>query len=99
MSPRLLRRPRRRGRPCSPWPPAASPTTAGRATSPTTSASSWPTRRRRRRRRRRSGPKVYFLSQAPNGEDRLQPAGRNVSSTPTAVLTELFNGLTKDEQQ
>jgi spore germination protein GerM len=45
------------------------------------------------------GPKVYFLSQAPSGQDRLQPAGRNVSSTPTAVLTELFNGLTKDEQQ
>ena len=62
-------------------------------------ASSWSTRRRRRRRRRRSGPKVYFLSQAPNGQDRLQPAGRNVSGTPTAVLTELFNGLTQDEQQ
>jgi spore germination protein GerM len=45
------------------------------------------------------GPKVYFLSQAPNGQDRLQPAGRNVNGTPTAVLTELFNGLTKDEQQ
>jgi spore germination protein GerM len=45
------------------------------------------------------GPKVYFLSQAPNGQDRLQPAGRNVSSSPNAVLTELFNGLTKDEQQ
>jgi spore germination protein GerM len=45
------------------------------------------------------GPKVYFLSQAPNGQDRLQPAGRNVSSTPTAVLTELLNGLTKEEQQ
>jgi spore germination protein GerM len=45
------------------------------------------------------GPKVYFLSQAPNGQDRLQPAGRNVSSNPTAVLTELFNGLTKEEQQ
>jgi spore germination protein GerM len=45
------------------------------------------------------GPKVYFLSQAPSGQDRLQPAGRNVSSTPTAVLTELFNGLTKEEQQ
>jgi spore germination protein GerM len=45
------------------------------------------------------GPKVYFLSQAPSGQDRLQPAGRNVSSTPAAVLTELFNGLTKDEQQ
>ncbi len=45
------------------------------------------------------GPKVYFLSQAPDGQDRLQPAGRNVNATPTAVLTELFNGLTKDEQQ
>jgi len=45
------------------------------------------------------GPKVYFLSQAPNGQDRLQPAGRNVGSNSTAVLTELFNGLTKDEQQ
>jgi spore germination protein GerM len=45
------------------------------------------------------GPKVYFLSQAPNGQDRLQPAGRNVGSNPSAVLTELFNGLTKDEQQ
>src|SRR3954453_9082232 len=45
------------------------------------------------------GPKVYFLSQAPNGQDRLQPAGRNLSSPPTAVLTELLNGLTKDEQQ
>jgi len=46
-----------------------------------------------------NGPKVYFLSQGPNGEDRLQPAGRDVVSTPTAVLTELFNGLTAKEQQ
>jgi spore germination protein GerM len=45
------------------------------------------------------GPKVYFLSQGPNGQDRLQPAGRNVTATPTAVLNELFNGLTKEEQQ
>ena len=45
------------------------------------------------------GPKVYFLSQGPDGQDRLQPAGRNVTSTATAVLTELFNGLTKEEQQ
>ena len=45
-----------------------------------------------------NGPKVYFLSQAPNGQDRLQPAGRNVDDTPTAVLTELLNGLTKEEQ-
>lgn len=45
------------------------------------------------------GPKVYFLSQGPNGEDRLQPAGRDVASTPTALLTELFNGLTATEQQ
>jgi hypothetical protein len=46
-----------------------------------------------------NGPKVYFLSQGPTGEDRLQPAGRNVPDTPTAVLTELFNGLTTKEQQ
>jgi spore germination protein GerM len=46
-----------------------------------------------------NGPKVYFLSQGPSGEDRLQPAGRNVSSTPAAVLTELFAGLTTKEQQ
>jgi spore germination protein GerM len=46
-----------------------------------------------------NGPKVYFLSQAPNGEDRLQPAGRDVTPTPTAVLTELFTGLTAKEQQ
>jgi spore germination protein GerM len=46
-----------------------------------------------------NGPKVYFLSQGPNLEDRLQPAGRDVVSTPTAVLTELFNGLTAKEQQ
>ena len=46
-----------------------------------------------------NGPKVYFLSQGPNGEDRLQPAGRDVVSSPTAVLTELFNGLTAKEQQ
>jgi spore germination protein GerM len=45
------------------------------------------------------GPKVYFLSQGPDGQDRLQPAGRNVTGTATAVLTELFNGLTKEEQQ
>ena len=45
------------------------------------------------------GPKVYFLSQATSGQDRLQPAGRNVTPTPNAVLTELFNGLTKEEQQ
>jgi spore germination protein GerM len=46
-----------------------------------------------------NGPKVYFLSQGPNGEDRLQPAGRNVPDTSTAVLTELFAGLTTKEQQ
>ncbi|HEY1278371.1 MAG TPA: GerMN domain-containing protein, partial [Acidimicrobiales bacterium] len=46
-----------------------------------------------------NAPKVYFLSQGPNGEDRLQPAGRDVVSTPSAVLTELFNGLTATEQQ
>jgi len=46
-----------------------------------------------------NGPKVYFLSQGPNGEDRLQPAGRNVPDTPTGVLTELFAGLTTKEQQ
>jgi spore germination protein GerM len=45
------------------------------------------------------GPKVYFLSQDAAGQDRLQPAGRNVVATPIAVLTELFNGLTKEEQQ
>jgi spore germination protein GerM len=46
-----------------------------------------------------NGPKVYFLSQGPNGEDRLQPAGRDVNPTPTALLTELFTGLTAKEQQ
>jgi spore germination protein GerM len=46
-----------------------------------------------------NSPKVYFLSQGPNGEDRLQPAGRDVVSTPSAVLTELLNGLTATEQQ
>jgi spore germination protein GerM len=46
-----------------------------------------------------NGPKVYFLSQGPKDEDRLQPAGRDVVSTPSAVLTELFNGLTATEQQ
>ena len=46
-----------------------------------------------------NGPKVYFLSQGPNGEDRLQPAGRDVTPTPTALLTELFTGLTAKEQQ
>jgi spore germination protein GerM len=46
-----------------------------------------------------NGPKVYFLSQGPNGEDRLQPAGRDVVPTPTALLTELFTGLTAKEQQ
>jgi spore germination protein GerM len=45
------------------------------------------------------GPKIYFLSQGPSGEDRLQPAGRNVAPTATAVLTELFTGLTTKEQQ
>jgi hypothetical protein len=45
------------------------------------------------------GPKVYFLSsQNPTGQDRLQPAGRNVPATPAAILAELFNGLTRDEQ-
>ncbi len=46
-----------------------------------------------------NGPKVYFLSQGPNGEDRLQPAGRDVASTPAALLTELLTGLTAKEQQ
>jgi spore germination protein GerM len=46
-----------------------------------------------------NAPKVYFLSQGPSGEDRLQPAGRNVPATPTAVLTELLTGLTTKEQQ
>jgi spore germination protein GerM len=46
-----------------------------------------------------NSPKVYFLSEGPNGEDRLQPAGRDVTATPTAVLTELFTGLTAKEQQ
>jgi spore germination protein GerM len=46
-----------------------------------------------------NSPKVYFLSQGPNGEDRLQPARRDVTPTPTAVLTELFTGLTAKEQQ
>jgi spore germination protein GerM len=46
-----------------------------------------------------SGPKVYFLSsQNAAGQDRLQASGRNVPATPMAVLTELFNGLTRDEQ-
>jgi spore germination protein GerM len=45
------------------------------------------------------GPKVYFLSsQNAAGQDRLQASGRNVVATPEAVLTELLNGLTSDEQ-
>jgi spore germination protein GerM len=46
-----------------------------------------------------NSPKVYFLSEGPNGEDRLQPAGRDVTPTATAVLAELFTGLTAKEQQ
>ena len=65
MSRAVLAHPGRRRWACSASPPAASPTTAGRATWPTTSASQLADQKAPAQAASSVGPKVYFLSQAP----------------------------------